>query len=314
MNNGTVVKQRKRVFHSKRFKTQLSFWIMLIIPLAFFILIKYWPMFGIAIAFQDYKLGDPFLSVSSRWVGIKWFKQLFRNPNLGRLIGNTLWLSMLSLLIAYPISICFALLLNELTNEKFRSFAANVSLLPHFISTVVIVAIMFNIFSVNGGLINQIIQKFGGEQINFMIESKWFRPLYVGSGIWAATGFDAVVFTAAISGIDPNLYEAAAIDGSNRMKNILHITIPCILPTIIMMFLLRVGKIMTIGYEKIMLMYSPAIYDVSDVLSTYSYRAGLVNNKQSLSTAISLLNAVCNITILVIANRITKKVADSSLW
>lgn len=304
----------KSRFHNKRFRKQLPFWVMLIIPLLYFILIKYWPMFGIAIAFQDYKLGDPFLSTSSRWVGLKWFKQLFKNPNLGRLIRNTILLNLLGLITAFPIAIIFALLLNELRTEKFRSFAANVSLLPYFISTVVIVAIMVNVLAINDGLVNQIIQKLGGEQINFMLESKWFRPLFIGSGIWASTGFDAVVFTAAISGIDPNLYEAAAIDGSNRLKNIVYITIPCILPTIIMMFLLRIGKIMTVGYEKIMLMYSPAIYDVSDVLSTYSYRAGLVNNKQSLSTAISLMNAICNVTVLIIANRITKKVSDSSLW
>ena len=159
-----------------------------------------------------------------------------------------------------------------------------------------------------------ILVKLGRAKINFLATSSWFRPLYIGSDIWQHTGFNAVVFTAAIAGIDPNLYEAAALDGSTRLKNIFYITIPCILPTIIIMLLLRIGSIMTVGYEKIILMYTPMTYEVSDVLSTYAYRAGLKDQKFSLSTAISLINSVVNVALLVGANRLTKKISDTSLW
>lgn len=306
-----------RMRNSKRLakiRSQIPYWVMLLIPLAFFLLVRYWPMYGLAIAFQDYKIGDPFISSESRWAGFKWFQTLIRNPNFPRLVRNTLAINILSILISFPISIAFALLLNEIRFKKLRNLTANISLLPYFISTVVIVAIIYSVFSVDDGLVNMVIQKLGGKKINFLAESKWFRPLYIGSGIWQNTGFNAVVFTAAISGIDPNLYEAAALDGSTRLKNIFHITIPCILPTIIIMLLLRIGNIMTVGYEKIILMYTPTTYEVADVLSTYAYRAGLENQKYSLSAAISLINSVVNVVLLVSANKVTKKLSGSSLW
>lgn len=295
-------------------RTQTPYWVMLIIPLTFFILIRYWPMNGLAIAFQNYRLGDSFISLNSKWVGLKWFKQLLRNPNFPRLVRNTLALNILSICISFPISIAFALLLNEVRVRWFRNLSANISLLPYFISTVVIVAIMYNVFSVDDGLVNMVIQKLGGSKINFLGSNKWFRPLYIGSAIWQNTGFNAVVFTAAISGIEPTLYEAAALDGSNRLKNIFYVTIPCIMPTIIIMLLLRIGNIMSIGYEKIILMYTPSTYEVSDVLSTYAYRVGLGDQKYSLSAAISLMNSVCNVILLVSANKITKKLSETSLW
>lgn len=295
-------------------RAQIPFLVMMIIPMTFFILIRYWPMYGLSIAFQNYKVGDPFISSESRWVGLKWFQMLFKNPNFIRLVRNTLALNILNILISFPLSIAFALLLNEIRVKWFRSLTANISLLPYFISTVVIVAIMYNLFSVDSGLVNTIIKKLGGEEINFLSSNQWFRPLYIGSGIWQNTGFNAVVFTAAISGIDPNLYEAAALDGSNRLKNIFYITIPCILPTIITMLLLKIGSIMSVGYEKIMLMYTPATYEVADVLSTYAYRAGLGDTKYSLSAAISLINSVVNVVLLVTANKVTKKLSDTALW
>lgn len=295
-------------------RSQWEYWLMLVIPVAFFILIRYWPMFGLSIAFQNYRIGDPFISADAKWVGFKWFLQLFRNPNFGRLLRNTLTLNVLNILISFPIAILFALMLNEVRKTWLRSLTANISLLPYFISTVVIVAIIFNVFSINGGLVNEVIKKLGGEQINFMTESEWFRPLYIGSGIWQNTGFNAVVFTAAIAGIDPNLYEAAALDGSSRLKNIFYITIPCILPTIITMLLLKIGSLMTVGYEKIILMYSPGIYETADVFATYAYRAGLENGKHSLSAAISFMNSVCNVILLVSANKVTRKLSETALW
>lgn len=296
-----------------RVKSQIPFWIMLLIPLAYFVLICYWPMFGLAMAFQDYKIGDPFLSMESRWVGLKWFKYLFERPTFPRMVRNTLVINFLNLLIAFPISIGVALLLNEVRNKALKKWASNISLLPYFISTVCVVSIVHNMFSLDG-FVNQIIQKLGGEPILFMSSVKWFRPLFIGSGIWQTAGFNAVVFTAAIAGIDPTLYEAAALDGSSRLKNMIHITIPCIMPTIITMLILRLGSMMSLGSEKILLMYVPENYEVSDVLSTYLYRAGLEQNKFSLATAVGLVNAVCNVILVVISNRVSKKVSETSLW
>lgn len=309
-----IDKDRRRARRLSVIRSQWEYWLMLLIPLTFFLLIRYWPMFGLSISFQNYRIGDPFLSPDARWVGFKWFKQLFNSPHFPRLLRNTLTLNLLSLAISFPMAILFALLLNEIQVKWVRSMTANISLLPYFISTVVIVAILFNVFSVNDGLVNNAIKKLGGEPIAFMTKAEWFRPLYIGSGIWQNMGFNAVVFTAAISGIDPNLYEAAALDGSTRVKNIFYITIPCILPTIITMFLLRIGQLMSVGYEKIILMYSSGIYEVSDVFSTYAYRAGMESGKHSLSAAISFMNGVCNLFLITTANKVTKKLAETSLW
>ena len=287
---------------------------MMLIPVAYFALICYWPMFGVAIAFQNYKIGDPFISVNSRWAGLKWFKYLINNPNFGRLFRNTIVISGLGVFVSFPLAIIFAILLNEIRKKYLRQLTANVSLLPYFISTVVIVGIMVNFFSLNDGVVNAIIKSLGGTPIDFMGSSKWFRTMFIGSNVWQHTGFNAVVYTAAIAGIDPNLYEAAALDGSTRFKNIFHITLPCILPTIIIMLLLRLGNLMSVGYEKIILMYTPSTYETADVFTTYAFRAGLENHKLSLSAAISLFNSVCNVIILVTANRLTKRISETSLW
>jgi len=296
------------------FRRDVPYLVMLLIPTAFFLIFKYWPMFGLAMAFQNYKVGSPFIGAGANWVGLKWFRQLFGSPLFGRLIKNTLAISSLSLIISFPFSILFAVLINEIVNRKLKTFTSNISLLPYFISTVVIVGVMFNFFSVDDGVFNTLRAKLGGGKIDFMGTSRWFRTMYIGSDVWQYTGFNSVVFTAAISGIDPTLYEAAAIDGSSRFKNIFHITLPCIMPTIIIMFILRIGRLLSVGYEKIILMYSPGVYDVADTLSTYSYRAGILDGKLSLSTAIGLFDSVCNLILLLAANRISKKFSETSLW
>lgn len=295
-------------------RKEVPYLIMMVVPTAFFLIFAYWPMFGLAMAFQDYKIGAPFIGAGTKWVGLKWFRQLLGNPFFGRWIRNTLTLSLLDLLIAFPLSILLALLLNEVRFRGLRKFTANVSLLPYFISTVVIVGILVNFFSVDGGIVNIIIEKLGGTKQDFMGSARWFRTMYTGSGIWQNTGFSAVVYTAAIAGIDPNLYEAAALDGSNRFQNILHITLPCIKPTIIIMLLLRFGSLMTVGYEKIILMYVPASYETADTLTTYAYRSGIIDGKMSLSTAVGLFNSVCNLLLLLFSNRLSKKVSGTSLF
>ena len=294
-------------------KSQVPFCLMMLIPLAYYVLICYWPMFGLAAAFQDYRIGDPFLSLDSNWVGIKWFKYLFSRPTFPRMVRNTLAITTLGLLIDFPISIAIALLFNEVRIKWLKKWASNVSLLPYFISTVCVISIVSNMFAMDG-LVNGIIEKLGGEPILFMSSAKWFRPLYIGSGIWQHAGFNAVVFTAAIAGIDPTLYEAAALDGISRWKSVLYITLPCILPTIITMFILRLGSMMSVGAEKILLMYVPENYEVSDVLSTYLYRVGLEQNNLSLATAVGLMNAVCNVILVVASNYTSRKVSETSLW
>lgn len=292
----------------------MPYFVMLALPMLYFAVFKYLPMVGLAMAFQNYKTGAAFIGFDAQWVGLQWFRQLFQNPFFGRLVRNTLLLSISYLTCSFPLSIFLALLLNEIRKSWLRRFTANITLLPYFISTVVIVGVMFNFFSVDGGLVNNVIKNMGGNTIDFMGSYQYFRSLYVGSGIWQNVGFDAVVFTAAIAGIDPTYYEAAALDGSTRFKNILYITLPCITPTIITMLLLRLGSLMSVGYEKIILMYSPAIYETADVLSTYAYRAGILDRKVSLATAIGLINSVVNLVLLLAANRFSRKVSETSLW
>lgn len=298
----------------KCFRRQMPYFVMLALPMLYFAVFKYLPMVGLAMAFQNYKTGAAFIGFDAQWVGLQWFRQLFQNPFFGRLVRNTLLLSISYLTCSFPLSIFLALLLNEIRKSWLRRFTANITLLPYFISTVVIVGVMFNFFSVDGGLVNNVIKNMGGNTIDFMGSYQYFRSLYVGSGIWQNVGFDAVVFTAAIAGIDPTYYEAAALDGSTRFKNILYITLPCITPTIITMLLLRLGSLMSVGYEKIILMYSPAIYETADVLSTYAYRAGILDRKVSLATAIGLINSVVNLVLLLAANRFSRKVSETSLW
>lgn len=295
-------------------KQQLPLILMEIWPVAYFALFSYWPKFGIVMAFQDYRIGDPFIGPNARWVGLKWFKYIVKSPFFPRLVRNTLTISSLNLLLSFPLAIIIALLLNEIQNEKRRKIIANISIMPHFISTMIIVAIVYNLFSMNGGLVNQIILKLGGTEVNFLSSKKWFRPLYLGSGIWQNMGFSAVVYTAAIAGIDPAQYESATIDGSSRLKNMWYITLPNILPTIIILLIMRLGGLLSVGYQKIILMYSEATYEVADVLGTYSYRAGILNNKNSMSTAMGFMNSCCNLLLLTIFNKIAKKVSDTSLW
>lgn len=297
-----------------QWKLNVPYLLMIIIPTVLFLLFAYWPMFGLSMAFQNYKTGQPFFGPSTKWVGLKWFKLLFKNPTFFRLVRNTLALSILDLFVSFPVSILLALLLNEIRLKKFRHFSSNISLLPYFVSTVVIVGIMKNMLSVDTGLVNTLREARGLPVIDFFGSAKWFRPLYILSNIWKNTGFDAVVFTAAIAGIDPQLYEAAAIDGSNRFKNMFLITLPVIIPTIVIIFILKTGNLLSVGYEKILLMYSPSVYETADVLSTYSYRAGIIDGKTSMATAIGLFNAVCNLILLIVSNTISKKYSETSLF
>ena len=302
------------ISRKERLVKNLPYLSMMLIPSVLLLIFNYWPMIGLSMAFQNYRSGELFLGPTTQWVGLKWFRMLFKNPMFGRLIRNTLLLSLYDLAVSFPLCVLLAVLLNEIRHRGLRKFTTNVSMLPYFISTVVVVGILTNFLSVDNGIINNLIADMGGKKVDFMGSSKWFRTLYVFSGVWQGAGFSAMIYTAAIAGIDPTLYEAVAIDGSTRFKNIYMITLPCILPTIVVMLILRIGGLLSSSYEKIILMYSPAIYETADTLGTYSYRAGILDQKTSMSTAIGLFNAVCNVVLLVIANWGSRKVTESSLF
>lgn len=302
------------ISRKERLVKNLPYLSMMLIPSVLLLIFNYWPMIGLSMAFQNYRSGELFLGPTTQWVGLKWFRMLFKNPMFGRLIRNTLLLSLYDLAVSFPLCVLLAVLLNEIRHRGLRKFTTNVSMLPYFISTVVVVGILTNFLSVDNGIINNLIADMGGKKVDFMGSSKWFRTLYVFSGVWQGAGFSAMIYTAAIAGIDPTLYEAAAIDGSTRFKNIYMITLPCILPTIVVMLILRIGGLLSSSYEKIILMYSPAIYETADTLGTYSYRAGILDQKTSMSTAIGLFNAICNVVLLVIANWGSRKVTESSLF
>ena len=292
------------------------YYIMLIIPMAYFIIFRYWPMFGLSIAFQNYKAGMPFFGSTTKWVGFKWFIKFFNYAFAWRLVRNTLLLSAYSLVVSFPLAVFLALILNEIRNYRLKQFTTTLSFLPHFISTTVVVGMLTNFLNINDGIFNQLIEALGGTAKDFMGQSKYFRSLYVFSGCWQNLGFNAIVFSAAIAGIDPGMYEAAYVDGSTRWKNIFLITLPNIMPTIIIMLILRVGSLMSIGHEKVILMYSERIFDTADVLSTYTYRAGIAdsNPKTSYATAIGLMNSLVNLVLVVVTNMISRRVTETSLW
>ena len=297
----------------KRMMARDGLLILLCLPaIAYFIVFDYFPMYGILIAFKRYM---PSAGIwGSPWVGFQWFEQFFGSIFIKRLIVNTLMISSLNLLVGFPIPIIFALLLNELRVPRFKRVVQTISYLPHFISTVVVVAIMQTLLSMQNGVVNEMIYRLGGQRINFFMEPSWFRPLYIGSGVWQSYGWSSIIYIAAIAGIDPTLYEAGAIDGTNRWHNIIYITLPGILPTIGILLILRLGQMMSVGFEKIILMYNERTYSVADVISTYTYRRGILNADYSFASAVGLFNSVINLTLLVFFNNVSKKVMEVSLW
>jgi len=292
-----------------------SLYIMLIPVVAYYFIFHYIPMYGLQIAFKDF---TPAKGIwGSPWVGLEKFKEFFVYDSfyVWRIIRNTILINVYDLIFGFPAPILFALLLNEIKNSIYKRTLQTVSYMPHFISTVVIVGMIMDFFS-RDGLINQILKSLGilSEPISFMTEPGWFRPLYVGSGIWQNLGWGSIVYLAAISNIDPQLYEAALIDGAGRFRQALYVTIPGILPTIVIMFLLRVGHMMNVWFEKVFLMYNPLTYETADVISTYVYRKGLLEMDYSYGAAVGLFNSVINFLLVIFSNKIAKKLTETSLW
>lgn len=269
-------------------------------------------MYGAIIAFKDF---NPRVGIlESPWAGLKYFKQFFDSPFCWRLIRNTLLLSLYDLIFNFPVPIIFALLLNEVRCKRYKKAVQTISYLPHFISVVIVVGLMKTMFSPNGGVVNSLLSVFGVDPINFFSEKSWFRTLYVGSGIWQSFGWGSIIYLASMAGIDPGLYEAARLDGAGRFRCMWNITLPAIRPTITILFIMRLGKLLSVGFEKAILMYSPATYEVSDLISTYVYRYGILKANYSFGAAVDLMNSVVALILIFVANKICQKVSDTSLW
>ncbi len=286
-------------------------YIILLPTILFYLVFCYAPMFGTIIAFQRFSITKGILG--SRFVGLQNFVDFLSNYKFWQLIKNTLSINILGLIFGFPAPIIFALLLNELKNEKFKKTVQTITYIPHFISVVVISSLILTFLSTDG-LINSIMGIFGKESIAFMTEPKYFYGIYVASTIWQELGWESIIYIAALSSIDVGLYEAAKIDGAGRFKQVLHVSIPGLMPTIIILLIMRIGQMLSLGYEKIMLLYNPSIYETADVISTYVYRRGLLNGEYSYSSAVGLFNCVINFILLISANSISKKASGTGLW
>jgi len=285
---------------------------LLALPIVYYIIFKYGPMIGNVVAFRKYVPGGHFLG--ERWIGLKYFKMFIFDSNFWNIFRNTLRISFFSLIFGFPAPIIFALLLNEIRSKYFKKTVQTISYLPHFLSIVVVAGMILEILSPSGGIINQVIIALTGKPIQFMQKSNYFVWIYVFSGIWQQAGWGAIIYLAALTGINPELYEAAEIDGANRFQQTIHVTIPGILPTVIVLLILNVGNLLNVGFEKIMLLYNPMIYDKADVISTYLYRMAMQMNSFSYATAIGLFNAVIGLILVTSANKISKMVTGSGLW
>jgi len=296
----------------KRAKRDRQLWIILLPCIAFYALFRYGPMYGLIVAFKEYDIWDGL--IKSDWVGFKHFIEFFHSQDFVLLFRNTLLLGLSNLVFSFPFPILFALLLNEVRIKKLKTLAQTVSYLPSFLSVVIVCSMFIDLLSPTHGLVNTILENLGFPRTYFIIKPEWFRFIYVSSGIWQSMGYSAIIYLAALSGIDKTLYEAGEIDGCGRLRAIWHITIPGILPTVITMFIISSGHIMRIGYEKVLLLYTPVTYKVADVFSTFVYRKGLENWDFSYATAVGLFESVIAIIFLFITNNISKKFTQNSIW
>lgn len=288
-----------------------SLYLLMLPPIIFYILFHYKPMYGLIIAFKDYK---PALGISgSSWVGFKYFQRFFTNIYFKRLVRNTLLINIYSLIFGFPSSIILALLLNEVRHKGFKNLVQTITYMPHFISLIVVTG-MISTFCASNGLFNDIIAFFGGQRTSLLQSSNLYRTIYVASGIWSGIGWGSIIYLAALAGVDSQLYEAASIDGAGKWKQMIHVTLPGIAPTVITMLILRIGQLMSMGYEKTLLLYNTATYEVADVIATFSYRQGMIDQQYSYAAAIGLFNSVINVILLLLANRLAKKFSETSLW
>jgi len=286
-------------------------YLMILPVVVYYIIFKYWPMWWLRVAFYDFKILKGFKG--SDFVGLKHFIAFFKSPDFFQIIWNTIYLNILSLIFAFPAPIIFALLLNELSNNKFKRVIQTVSYLPYFLSTVVVVSMIKTFLSPSIGTLNSIIKSLGYEPIHFIADPEYFRPIMILSGIWQGIGWNSIIYLSAISGIDTELYESAVIDGAKRYQQILYITIPGISTTIIIMLILQIGNLLSVGFEKVYLLQNAQNIRVSEVLSTYVYKMGITRSNYSFATAVGLFNGVISLILVLLANKLSKKYSEISL-
>jgi len=286
-------------------------YLMLAPVVAYFLVFQYAPMIAAVIAFKDY---NPAVGIAaSPWVGFDWFRQFFDGLFFNRLIWNTLLINLYDLAFGFPAPIVLALLMNELTSQRFKRFVQTLTYLPHFISVVVIAGMMLD-FLVRDGVVNDIIAAFGGRRESLLLNPDYFRRIFVGSEIWQSIGWGSIIYLASLAGINPSLYEAAKIDGANRWQQFLHITLPGLTPIIMTMLILRLGQLMTVGFEKILLLYNPVTYETADVISTYVYRRGILEANYSYAAAVGLFNSALALLLLFASNRLSRRLTGNSIW
>lgn len=287
--------------------------LVLFIPcIVFYALFRYGPLYGLIIAFKDYSVYTGILD--SPWVGFKHFERFFSGPDFFLLFRNTFLLGFFALVCAFPFPILLAILLNEVRVHWFKKFIQTASYLPTFLSVVIISSMIIDFLSPNNGIVNKLLNLLGFESKYFLIDPAWFRPVYVLSDIWANTGYEAIIFLAAIAGINPTLYEAARVDGASRLRMMWHVTLPGLLPTILVVFILKTGSMFRVGYEKVLLLYNSMTYDVADVFSTFVYRKGLLESNYSYGAAVGLFEALVAMIMLLGANLISKRLGGKGLW
>ncbi len=302
-------KWRKKYFGKK------SYWqlyVLAFIPFLFVLIFNYVPMYGIVLAFKDFRIRKGIMG--SPWAGLKYFEQLFRTPIFPTILRNTIVLSLESLLIGFPVPILLALAFNEIKSHWVKKILQTISFAPYFISTVVVVSILFQMFSYRYGVINSARGLLGLESIDFLGNRNFFRPSYILSSIWQSAGYSSVLYIAALSAVDTSLYEAAAIDGATHFQRVIHVDLPCIAPTIIITLILNAGNILSLGFEKAYLMQNALNYNTSEIIATYVYKTGIEQAQFSFSTAVGLFNAVINAIILLIVNKMADEISGTSLF
>ena len=293
-------------------KREWQIYLMLAPTVIWLLLFLYKPMYGLQIAFKDYSI---FRGVAaSPWIGFEHFETLFSSEQFLRALKNTIYISMMSLLIGFPVPIFLALMFNEVLNQTFKKTSQTIVYLPHFISSVIIAGIVITAFSPSAGIVNTILSWFDIDPIYFLTKPEWFRPIFIGTTIWQEAGFQSIVFIAAISGVSPTLYESAVVDGASRWQMMWKITIPSIMPTIIIMLIIRIGNMLEVSFEMIILLYQPATYETADVVNTYIYRQGLQGGQYDFAAAAGLFNAVIAFALVMTANTISKRYSRTSLW
>ncbi len=314
-NVKAITRSRKDSFLNKlwkNLKTHPLLYVMILPAVIYFLVYHYYPMYGMIISLFDYV---PTKGIAgSDFVGLKHFKAFLTDPYFFRTMRNTLSINLLLLAFGFPFPIIFAILLNELRSSKIRRVTQTITYMPHFISTVVICGLMLDFCKSNGMISSIVTSLTGQEPFNLFSQSAFFQPLYVLMCIWQEFGWDSIIYFAALTGIDQALYEAADIDGASRWKKVIHVTIPGIAPTIVILLIMRIGNMMTLGWDKILLLYNPMVYEKADVISTYVYRIGLMNFEYSFATAVGFFNSVINFILLITANAVSRKINDTSLW